>query len=181
MDDEDMQALKEKLGSIEIPVLDSAGRRQMYSLATYEWLRACQAAATGDYDEAAKNLAKIREMLRTKEETSFLRLRRGIAIAVTSELGLMSRPETLTAQILMRNNQDVLVQAYPSIQFLRAQQADLHVVAGVLALEQGLPAEAERHFKNALELCPSDGEPIVNFAGRPLAEAQTPRFRPARK
>jgi hypothetical protein len=181
LNDEELQAVKKKLGSFEIPTFDSTGRPLVFRVSTYEWLRACQAAATGDYDQAATALADARAQLRAEEASSLLRFQRGVSIAVTTELGLMARPDTLVFQLLMRNNREVLAKTYPAIQFLRAEQADLDVVAGVLALEQGLPAEAERRFKDALELCPSDGEPAVDFAGRPLAEAQTPRFRPGRE
>src|ERR1700687_4242899 len=144
-------------------------------------MAAGQSAATGDYDQAAKVLVDMRDILRKGEQTHINQILRETIATVASELALSATANAQLLRLLMQNNRGVLAEAYDSILFRRTEQADLHVVAGALALEQGQATEAMGQFEQALALCPTDAGPAARFAGRPLAEAQERRFRAVRK
>jgi hypothetical protein len=177
---QDAKAAPDRMGIFDLASVSRGGRPQKYRLPSYEWLSGCQAAATGDYDRAFAAFDDMRELLRKEEQASMERFRRAMAMLVTQEAGLMDESGNLLLQFVVRHDQHHLAPALEEVHFLRAEQADLNVMTGVLALEQGLPAEAERHFLEAIDLCPTDGDPVVEFSGRPLAEAQLRRISAAR-
>jgi hypothetical protein len=63
------------------------------------------------------------------------------------------------ARIALQNGQPVL----------RAQQADLLVLEGLLSLERGDTAAARLAFAEAQSLCAAGSRPAAPFAGAPIA------------
>jgi hypothetical protein len=178
---QDVNAAPNRIGPFELASITRGGRAQQYRLPSYEWFNACQAAAVGDYDRAQQAFDSMRERLREQEHKNMEQFRRSMAMLVTQEAGLMAQSGNLILQFVARHDQQHLAPALEDVHFLRAEQADLTVMAGVLALEQGLPAGAERRFREAIDLCASIEGSVVEFSGRPLAEVQLRRMEAIRK
>ncbi len=89
--------------------------------------------------------------------------------------GLLSSPPLLpafTARALAEVHQQGTA-AEAGERALRAQQADLAVLEGLLALEQGDPSAARAAFAEALEVAAAEW-----FAGRPVAAGCLGRLHP---
>jgi hypothetical protein len=139
-----------------------------YHWPAYEWLHALQAAAVGDYAEARGELAAVRAGLRADHERLQTQLREvdrfqwpfvGRLWAGPRPIEAASAAEALVSYLEIRA---VLRAREPT---LRAQQADLLVLEGLLALEQGDTAAARSAFVEAQGLCAGDAVP---FAGAPI-------------
>jgi tetratricopeptide (TPR) repeat protein len=168
LEDPTVQESKTRLGYFDMPMLDPAGRSRTYRFPAYEWLIACFAAASGDYDKAAGALDTIQEQLRTESAQTLPRIRRELAMAVASELGIRAdAPES--ARVALRNKREMLARVVVQSFFLEEEQADLHVLSGLLALEQGSPDAARQHFEKAIAIVDDGPDPGVNFGGRYLA------------
>jgi hypothetical protein len=63
----------------------------------------------------------------------------------------------------------------------RADQADVSVLGGALALERGLPRVAERNLKEAHTMSQPGPGPWQGFATQPLADAYLQHIRAARQ
>jgi hypothetical protein len=174
--DEGLQANKERLLYYDLASPRNPDGSPLYAipyhLPAYDWLYVVQAAAVGDYARAQEGLRAIRggwqaghRLLRQQQEP----LERRIA---TSLPGLLSGPAPFlpayTAQALvpLLGQKVALAVGEPT---LRAQAADLYVLEGLLALEQGEPDTARSAFAAALELCDRPPEAAAPFAGRPVA------------
>jgi len=164
--DDQMQANQRKLGYLDSPVLDPAGRVHVYRLPAYDLLCLWEAAAQGDYDRAGNLLAGIGERLRAEEVRFDLpQLRSGLALAIASEVLARCPPPALLLWLGGLWERQRLANQYSHVQgaaLLPSERADLEVVAGLLALERGLPEQAATHLRRALDLSP-------NFVGRPVA------------
>jgi hypothetical protein len=173
-----MAANKHLLPYYDIPspmTLDGAPLYVLpYSWPSYDWLQALQAAAVGDYAQARLSLHALRAALQASNDR--LKQQRQALERGTWEIvgGFFSGPPPLlpafAAQSLRAalSQRDVFAAGERS---LRAQQADLCVVEGLLALEQGVTddawlalAEAQRHAAPA-------GGTVVRYAGSPIAAA----------
>jgi tetratricopeptide (TPR) repeat protein len=167
------RASRVALGIQELPSASSSGA--VYRLAAYDWLRACQAAAAGDYDRAAEALAALTLQMRAEEEVAVPQLRRAVAIALCAEIGVSAPPFPLLLAAQCHDNllrpSSVLTPALG----LHSQRADLSVLAALLELERGRPTRAEALLETALELTPQ------TFPARPLAQAYLYRIRAARR
>jgi hypothetical protein len=162
------QASKHRLGYYDVaPPLP-------YHYPAYDWLRVLAAAALGDYAEAREDLQAIRGEIRAGHD----RLRQqprdfdGAARALVP--GLLAGPPpflpAFTTLALGRVlGQKAVFEAGERI--LRAQQADLCVTEGLLALEQGDTGAARSVFAEAQKLCAQPDGSTVPFAGRPIAVA----------
>jgi hypothetical protein len=165
------QQNKDKLGAYELLAPGPGGAAMVYRLPAYDWLRACQAAATGDYDLADDCLGAAGRQLGAEAEALTQRLGRPLARTLATEMGLASTSRALLplpVGWLRVTLAGVLGQAGT----LRLGQADLAVVSGLLALERGEPAAAARHFRASLGLAP-------HSAGRPVALEYLGRLRRA--
>jgi hypothetical protein len=145
-----------------------------YHWPAYEWLLALQAAAVGDYVQARAALSTIRSGLRAANQ----RIRQQLQDPGSGDLrllpGLLSGPPpflpAFVAQTLRRSGDRRAVLRTGEAS-LRAQQADLCVLEGLLALEQGVPDEARLAFATAQELVEQPPGPAASFAGARIAAA----------
>jgi hypothetical protein len=147
-----------------------------YHWPAYDWLHLLESAAVGDYAEARRDLGGIRAGLHAGRER-LVQQPNGFEDRVRTFLpGLFSGPPpflpVFAAHGLSRAiEQKAMAQAGESI--LRAQEADVCVLEGLLALEQGDPPGARTVLTSAQELC---AQPPVEFAGRPIAVAYLARL-----
>jgi hypothetical protein len=140
----------------------------------YEWLRVLESAALGDYGVARATLREMRAGRRAGHERLLRQLQTLGAGNLATLPWLLSGPPVYLpafgAHTLARvaGDRAALQDNEP---FLRAQEADLCVLEGLLALEQGVPEEARRAFAEAQRLCGPPAGPAVSFAGGPIAGA----------
>jgi len=144
-----------------------------YDFPAYEWLHLLQAAAVGDYDQAGEEVRAIRARLRAGQDRLKVQRReidRRLSLIIP---GLLSGPPpfvpaAFAIQVLgPRLQERALYEAWdPSV---RAQQADLCVLEGLLALEQGDSDAARSAFTEAQELCADPSGTTLPFAGGPIA------------
>ena len=166
LDDEDLRASRLRLGVFELP--PPPGRAAGYRPPAYEWLLACRAAASGDYNEAEAALKAALDPMRKMREERLKKLGPALSKALAAELGAFSQPPHTIVQHFARDQREELQWGLAQADFLMADQADLSAVAGMLALESGRPQLATLHFKEADSLASSARSPC---AGRPLALA----------
>jgi tetratricopeptide (TPR) repeat protein len=149
---EDWKANKAKLGMVTL-FAPGDSTLPSYRLPGYEWLLLCQSAADGDYQQTDAALHDLVEGLGGKRATEEIRkYQQSLPLLTASELGWSSQPQCWWMS--RRLNQERLLQTSVLINFSRsvAQQADLHVLAGMLALERGRPQDAEKAFLSAKAL-----------------------------
>jgi hypothetical protein len=151
-----------------------------YSFPAYPWLRLCQSAATGDYEEADANLAEVLEVVQAVEQSNLARVRRFLPWALATEVGLRSGPYVFRITS-GQDDRESFTQLLLGVGFQRAEQADLHTLRGLLALERGDPAAAAGQFRKALTLGLPGVPPEGAFPGRPLAVAYRQRLRAAQR
>lgn len=186
-----LRAAKNKLGVHDIPSPQPNAAIPVYRMPAYEWLLCLHAAATGDYAVTADTLREIRaRMQATSQQLEQTRRRASLIRAdvvqfLIGELGL-TQPHLLMilaplterrneAMALLANDLNVLERGH----LLAAQEADLLVVEGMLALEQGSPDAARRAFQDALALCPKRSNQRAEFAGWPIALSYLRRIQKA--
>jgi hypothetical protein len=165
----DWQANRAKLGVVTF-FTPGDSTVPTYRLPGYEWLLLCQAAADGDYAQAEAALQDLIDGLGGKRAAEEMRkYQRSLPLVVTSELGWSSQPQPWVMS--RRTNQERLLQTEALKIYSQAvvQQADLHVLAGMLALERGRPQDAAKSLQTArrLGLFPQDRR---TSAGLGLAE-----------
>jgi hypothetical protein len=177
LNDERMRASKDGLLYLDISAPKRPDGTALYTVPyhwpAYEWLQVLQAAAVGDYGQARGALAAIRLGLSAGNE----RLKRQLRDLTRTDLallpGLLCGPlpflPAFTAQVLdlSRQRRAALEDGEP---VLRAQQADLCVLEGLLALEQAAPEDARSALTAAQQLA-EQPPAAVSFAGRPIAAA----------
>ncbi|HTU18416.1 MAG TPA: hypothetical protein VMG10_10185 [Gemmataceae bacterium] len=171
LQDSDWKAHKANLGFVDLHKGADSRTTQAYKLPAYDWLLLCQAAAFGDYEQADAALHDLVEDFggeRAAEEAR--KYQRSLLVLTASELGWLSQPQpwvmsrwtaqerVLQTAILDRLTRDVM------------HQADLHVLAGMLALERGRPLDAANSFRTAVALGRLGSGTRHASAGHPLAE-----------
>jgi tetratricopeptide (TPR) repeat protein len=161
---------KANLGEYTLAAPGPGGAVQVYRLPAYDWLRAWQAAATGDYDLAADCLGAAGRHM-AAEEARVAPLRRPLARILATEVGLGGAARLLLP-LPVGYLHTPLAGLFAQAHAFRVAQADLAVLAGLLALERGDPTDAAGHFRAALGRAPE-------FASRPLAAAYLGRLRRA--
>jgi hypothetical protein len=168
--DPDWKANKAKLGLVTLFAPGDA-TLPTYRLPAYEWLLVCQAAADGDYAQADAALQDLVDGLGGKRAADEIhRYQKTLPLLVASELGWSSQPQTWL--MIRRTNQERLLQTEALNLYYHAvvQQADLHVLAGMLALERGRPQDAEKLFVTARMLGRLISDDRRSRAGLLLAE-----------
>jgi hypothetical protein len=174
--DKRLRPIKQGLGYYDLPGPNNRDGGALYPLPyrwpAYEWLHLLEAAAVGDYDQARVDLRATRADLRARHD----RLRqqpRGLEAQAWALLpGVLSGPlPFLPAFSTLALGQTLAQKAALEAgeQALRAQQADLAVLEGLLALEQGDPDAARSAFAEAQELGAPPAGAAAPFAGRPIA------------
>lgn len=121
-----------------------------YRLPGYEWLLLCQTAADGDYEQANAALQDLIRGLGGKHAVEGIhKYQQALPLLVASEVGWSSLPHSRL--MIRRIHQERLLQSDALNLLTRSvlQQADMHVLAGMLALERGQPQDAEKSFLSA--------------------------------
>jgi hypothetical protein len=174
--DKGVRAKKHVLGFYDLAVPQKQDGSALYALPyhwpAYEWLHALEGAAVGDYLQARGELRALSAELHAGEE-QLRQQRRDIDNRIWAFLpgllsGLPPFRSAFTAQAVARTLQEKPV-LEAGERALRAQQADLHVLEGLLALEQGDPEAARVAFAEAQELCAPSAGGAFQFAGGPIA------------
>jgi tetratricopeptide (TPR) repeat protein len=142
--------------------------------ASYHELRARLAAATGDYDEAGRELTAVAAALRRgpgRARTPDAQAAYDVARAVLEAPFLERNPAALAETTLARL---AMLEEVREIAADLRREADAHVVRGLLALEGGNVEEAEAAFRLALRVWKNPAAAAagngLDFAGRPIAE-----------
>lgn len=175
LDNEALQASKHGLGHYNLLPPSSPNGGPLYALPyrlpAYEWLHVLEAAAVGDYAKARAELRAIRAALqadleRHRREDQASERRLGTHLP-----GLWSGPppflpaytfQTLVPLVVERIVLELRGQA------LIAQQADVAVIEGLLALERGDVQTARSAFADADKQMGPTASETVPCAGRPI-------------
>jgi hypothetical protein len=174
--DKGLRASKHGLRQSDVsPPLDRDGRplyQVPYRWSAYEWLRVLQSAAVGDYAQARTDLQTLRAELGAGRNLMQQQLRGFEGRVWTLLPGVLSGPspfvpaQSILALRRASNERDAIEVGESS---LRAQQADLCVLEGLLALEQGNTDAAAKLFTEARDLGAQTSAKAVSFAGAPIA------------
>jgi hypothetical protein len=176
LNDEKLRAGKDKLPYHDLPAPRSQDGAALYTVPyhwpAYEWLAALQGAAVGDYAQARGALHTIRAGQFAGRERLIGQLRGFQRDVPTLVPALLSGPlvylPAFTALTLayLDVQQNVLRTAEP---MLRGQEADLCVLEGLLALEEGDTEAARTAFAEAQQLSAPSVESATPFAGRRIS------------
>jgi hypothetical protein len=135
-----------------------------YGWPAYEWLHVLETAAVGDYAQCRQDMRALRRQVRTEYDQLRLQVRaveRRLPVFLPSLLPAV--PPFLPAFVAWDLGH-TLEEGKGRERTLRAQQADLCVLEGLLALEQGDVSAARALFAEAQEWGAT-----VPFASRPIA------------
>jgi hypothetical protein len=176
LSDRGLRAIKYRLPPAVLAAPKGRGGRSLYLLpyrwAAYEWLHVLQSAAVGDYAQAREDLRAIRAELTTARREMDEQLRRFDDRVWRFIPGFMAGHapfvQTLTALDLQRTLAEKQVIEL-SASTLRAQQADLCTIEGLLALEQGSTEAASLLFAEADRLGSETAENPVRSVSAPMA------------
>jgi hypothetical protein len=142
-----------------------------YHWPAYEWLHALQTAALGDYAQARGELAAVRSGIRAGIERLNQQQQEAERHLWTFIPGLLSGPSPFlpaySAQGFARflEYRAVLQAGEPA---LLGQHADLYVLEGLLALEQGDTDAARLAFTEADKICGQHTGGPIPYAGGPI-------------
>lgn len=165
------------LGWLDVPAPRVAGYPSSYHLPAYAWTRLCWAAAVGDYDRAEDQVQDLLEQLRNQRRQQSEHLLRGLAYALAAEVALSSQGQTLFLQPVLQDGRLLLMSSLTRISSFRGDQADLHVLGGLLAVERGLPRLAEHHLEQARTMYAIQGDGQQEFSTQALADSYLQRIR----
>lgn len=152
---------------------DAAGLSSVpYHLPAYEWMDVLQSAALGDYGQARDSLRVMRLGLASARG----RLRQQLDGLARGEMELLppllSGPPVFLPAFAawgLHRLEEQATSLELGEQVLRAQEADLAVLEGLLALEQGTTLDAQAAFAEALRVAVTARGESVPFAGKPIA------------
>jgi tetratricopeptide (TPR) repeat protein len=173
--DKGLRAEKHKLRQLDLLPPQTPDGRPLYTVpyrwSAYEWLRVLQSAAVGDYAQAQADLRALRAELGAAREQMREQLRGFDGRVVTFVPGLLSGPNPMLpafTSLTLQRAMDERKAVEMAEASLRAQQADLCVLEGLLALEQGKPSAARSVFAEAQQLGSSE-RALIPFVGAPVA------------
>jgi hypothetical protein len=176
LNDERLRAGKDKLPYHDLPAPPGADGSPLYTVPyhwpAYEWLAVLQGAALGDYTLARQALNTIRSGQFAARQRVLAQLREFrhdfpilVPALVSGPLAYLPAFMALTvAHLDVQRN--VLQMGEP---MLLGQEADLCVLEGLLALEDGETDVARTAFAEAQQLTGRPAEAAVPFAGRRIA------------
>ncbi len=180
LQDDEMKKARETLGIYDLPGFDPSGQPTLFRLPAYSWLLCCQAAALGDYDRVAAELEDIRTGMQTEALSNLQDIRNRLPFALGIEVGNRVHPLTNLGEPILRDHSQwgwrPSAAALPEWFRLQAEAADVEILAGLVALERGLPSEARRHLQEALRMCPPGSSSDQYFTGRTIAQAYLKRL-----
>jgi hypothetical protein len=168
LDDPEMRESKHKLDVSRVPAPAQPGYLPFYRMPAYEWLRFLQAAATGDYAQAAETLDDLVQPLADSSHAALRQLRPAFPMVLAFELGLAAEPQLLLPRLVVLTERSDVMQLLNDLSFQSAQRADLYVLAGLLAVERGSRTAALQSFDAALTAA-AERTPQADFAAAPLA------------
>jgi hypothetical protein len=176
LNDETMRASKHGLAFHDLLPPKNANGGPLYAIPyhwpAYEWLHALQTAAVGDYAQAREELRAIRSEVQAGHQRMKEGQRDIDRHLWTLVPRLLSGPSPFLPALTVQTLSPFL-EHRASLQVgelaLLAQQADLCVLEGLLAQEQGDTEAARSAFAEALRLCDPPAGPAVPFAGEPIA------------
>src|SRR5262249_4527077 len=176
LNDETTRASKHGLAFHDLFPPRSASGTPLYAIPyhwpAYEWLHALQTAAVGDYAQAREELRAIRAEVQAGHQRMKEAQREIDRQLLTFVPRLLSGPSPLLSATIVPTlapfleHRATLQLGEPA---LLAQQADLYVLEGLLALEQGDTEAARAAFSEAVRLCDPPAGPAVPCAGEPIA------------
>jgi hypothetical protein len=177
----DWQTNKQNLGFVDLPAPADSGS-PLYRLPAYDWLRLCQAAAGGDYDQADEALQALVEALgKDKPRQEIAELRRAIVRVLSLEIALSMNHLNWWTRDILSNERLLLSDLLRRDSYVLTEQADLQALAGMLFLERGAPQAAEQSFEQALTLGRLGANEAHPSAASPLASAYLQRIRDAQR
>jgi len=176
--DDQFRQNQERLGVIELPGNGVPNHPPVYRLPAYAWNRFLLAVAEGDYRQAGESLEAITARLQEERATRERNARLFLVRALATEVGLGAQPELWRLSKLVAGDPSQVRQVVDQLNRTSAQvEADLRCLAGLLALESGLPEEAAEQFRAALALAGSRSVPDAGFPSEPLCRAYLSRLR----
>jgi tetratricopeptide (TPR) repeat protein len=151
-----------------------------YRLPLYDWLRVLQTASVGDYARAQESLRTIHGGLgaahdMTMKRVKALRNRDDVMIGSMFSGPLIYLPAAIAGMIDKDVHERTDLQNGEGV--VRAQQADLLVLVGMLALEQGSTDKARSAFSTAQKLCEQPSGATVPFAGESIVNCYLGKLR----
>jgi tetratricopeptide (TPR) repeat protein len=181
--DPDWKENKRNLGYVDLPAFTATGPAvSPYHFPAYDWLLFCHSAARGDYDEAADALQTLLDQMLEPRSLELLKASRlALAPAVASEVGWSFQLQPWLTRLESRRARLFQTDLLKRVSFMVVEQADLHVLAGILALERGRPNDAEKSFSKALELSRLASRTADTIGGQPLAKEYLRIIRSARR
>ena len=186
----DWQANKQNLGFFDVPAPTGSASPPMYRLPAYDWLWLCQAAAAGDYDQVDDALRALaadaslpldggRGKARPREE--IVELRRAMAQVLPLEIAMSMNNLNWLPRYIVSSERQLLSEPLARYSRFLTEQADMQVLAGLLALERGTPEAAKEAFEQALTLSRLGGGETHPSIAQPLALAYLQLIRDARR
>ena len=175
-DDDDFRSNKERLGMTELPGNGDPNHPAVYRLPAYSWNRFLLAAADGDYRQAGESLEDITSRLKEQRAVRSRNAELFILRALVTKAGLGAQPELWRLYKFFESDSSVIRQVDQLNRMSAQTEADLRCLAGLVALERGLPAEAAEHFRAALALAGSQTLTDAGFPAEPLCRAYLGRL-----
>jgi tetratricopeptide (TPR) repeat protein len=174
LNDPGIRANKHILGYYQLPAPRTREGAAVYALPyqwpAYEWLQVLEGAAVGDYGQARADLGAARAEVRARHGLLRQRLDDVTRRSRTLVPGLLAdRPPLLPVLPALPPTLGERAALEVGDRIFRGQEADLCVLEGMLALEQGDTPAARSAFAEARRLSAPDAGAEVPFAGRPIA------------
>jgi tetratricopeptide (TPR) repeat protein len=186
----DWQANKQNLGFFDVPAPTGSAAPPAYRLPAYDWLWLCQAAAAGDYDQADDALRALaaaaalaldggRGKARPREE--IVELRRAMSQVLSLEIAMSMNNLNWLPRYIVSSERQLLSEPLARYSRFLTEQADMQVIAGLLALERGKPQTAKEAFEQTLTLSRLGGGESHPSVAQPLALAYLQLIRDAQR
>lgn len=159
-------------------------RRWSYELIAYDWFGFCEAAAAGRYKGASAAIDRMRRRIRREGDSLMIMVRPGKAVPLPtafvfrlgSEIAQGSVPVPLVQHFSMAPERERLMALLVQSFLLPVEIADMHVLEGMIYLEQGLPAAASEQFNQSLLVYAQAPSTVPALPGKMLALKQLARM-----